>query len=262
MELLMAKRFTDTEKWRKPWYRKLKTKNKVLWQYFLDNCDHAGFIKIDVEVIKMDTNETFTREEIESTFEGKIFKMDNDYYWIAKFIEFQYSAKFLENNDRCTNSIKDRLMKFGVSYSNNNGRITPIIEGASKGLVSPYVGPTDTVIVTVKDINTKENSKNLSDAECEKLKETLGDVGYNLFISEFPQKYVDEKIEDLSAWLINRPLKKRWTKRGLFLGIKKCLKKDEKDWKSRNNYGDDFLDSIQKLIKETREGAAECSTNL
>jgi hypothetical protein len=89
----MAKRLTDTDKWNKPWYRKLKSKYKVAWEYLRDKCDHAGFIKIDAEIISIDTNEKFTNEEILNVFSTKLIQIKDNLFWIPKFIEFQYTKK-------------------------------------------------------------------------------------------------------------------------------------------------------------------------
>lgn len=45
----MSKRFTETDKWRDPWFRKLTPLQKCLFGYLCDNCNNAGFIEIDVE---------------------------------------------------------------------------------------------------------------------------------------------------------------------------------------------------------------------
>ena len=47
----MAKRFTDTDIWKKKWFRKLPLEIKLLWCYLKDSCDHAGVIEFDAEVI-------------------------------------------------------------------------------------------------------------------------------------------------------------------------------------------------------------------
>ena len=46
----MAKRFTDTEKWKKPFIRGLEGAYKLLWLYICDDCDHAGIWQVDLEV--------------------------------------------------------------------------------------------------------------------------------------------------------------------------------------------------------------------
>jgi hypothetical protein len=49
----MAKRFTDSEKWNRPWFRKLPTKYKLLWLYILDHCDMSGVWYVDFELASM-----------------------------------------------------------------------------------------------------------------------------------------------------------------------------------------------------------------
>ena len=46
----MAKRFTDTDKWKKGFIRNLPAKYKLLWLYILDDCNHAGVWETDFEV--------------------------------------------------------------------------------------------------------------------------------------------------------------------------------------------------------------------
>jgi hypothetical protein len=46
----MAKRFTDSEKWKKPFIKKLPMQYKLLWFYLLDDCNHAGVWQVDLEI--------------------------------------------------------------------------------------------------------------------------------------------------------------------------------------------------------------------
>ena len=46
----MAKRFTDTDKWKKGFIKNLPAKYKLLWLYILDDCNHAGIWDTDFEV--------------------------------------------------------------------------------------------------------------------------------------------------------------------------------------------------------------------
>ena len=46
----MAKRFTDTDKWKKKWFRELKPISKCFWSYLLDNCNHAGIWEVDISL--------------------------------------------------------------------------------------------------------------------------------------------------------------------------------------------------------------------
>ena len=46
----MAKRYTESNKWKNSWFRKLHPKYKLFWVYMLDQCDHAGLWEVDVEL--------------------------------------------------------------------------------------------------------------------------------------------------------------------------------------------------------------------
>ena len=46
----MAKRFTDTDKFSDKWYRKLPLLQKVMYEYLLAECNHAGILeKFDID---------------------------------------------------------------------------------------------------------------------------------------------------------------------------------------------------------------------
>lgn len=86
----MGKRFTDTEKFTDPWYRRLPSKYKLLWEYLTCSCDLAGIITLDMEYVEMLLNEKFTSEEISFHFEGRLISTGRlGQYFIPKFITFQ-----------------------------------------------------------------------------------------------------------------------------------------------------------------------------
>ena len=45
----MAKRFVDTGRWGKVWFRKLGSQGRDVWNFITDNCDAAGVWEIDLE---------------------------------------------------------------------------------------------------------------------------------------------------------------------------------------------------------------------
>ena len=87
----MSKRFTDTEKWERPWFRKLPLKHKLLWCYVLDKCDQAGVWYVDFELAGFIIGETFDRNEAEGLFSKQI-KVFGDRWLVTDFAEFQYGS--------------------------------------------------------------------------------------------------------------------------------------------------------------------------
>ena len=91
----MAKRFTSTEKWSDPWYRKLSPKHKCLWDWLFTQCDIAGTIDPDLELASFQIGETVTKEDLKP-FEERIAVLKGGRLLLTKFIEFQYGTLTLE----------------------------------------------------------------------------------------------------------------------------------------------------------------------
>ena len=86
----MAKRFTDTEKWKKPFIRGLQGAYKLLWLYICDDCDHAGIWQVDMEVAAIRIGEKIDLKEAIKSFDEKIIIIDKGNKWfIPSFLEFQ-----------------------------------------------------------------------------------------------------------------------------------------------------------------------------
>ena len=54
----MRKRFTDSDKWKKMWFRSLSVEHKNLWFYLADECGFDGVLEIDPEAIEFYTGFT------------------------------------------------------------------------------------------------------------------------------------------------------------------------------------------------------------
>lgn len=103
----MGKRFTDTEKWKKPFIRALKAPYKLLWLYICDDCDHAGIWQVDLEVAQIRIGEQISEQEAIKNFAEKIIPIDNGTKWfIPSFIEFQYPGGLSEKNNAHVGIIK------------------------------------------------------------------------------------------------------------------------------------------------------------
>lgn len=82
------KRFTDTEKWRDPWYRELPPRLKCLWQFFCDTCDHAGVFQIDWKLASFEIGEKVTPSDL-GAFKDRLEALPSGRFLIRKYIPFQ-----------------------------------------------------------------------------------------------------------------------------------------------------------------------------
>jgi hypothetical protein len=92
----MAKRFTDTEKYKDPWFRKLSPTSKVLFLFMCDDCNHAGIWKENLETFNFIFKMSASKEEIDSMGD-KVIKVSPETYLIHSFIKFQYGKLNPEN---------------------------------------------------------------------------------------------------------------------------------------------------------------------
>lgn len=108
----MAKRFTDSDKWRKPWFRSLPTSARMTWVYLTDNCDHAGVWPAAFDLMTGDLGFEVTRDQLRDWFGSKILRLNDDKYFLPGFIEFQYGELSRSSNPH--NSVIKILEKNGI----------------------------------------------------------------------------------------------------------------------------------------------------
>lgn len=107
----MSKRFTDSEKWKKTWFRKLPPKFKCLWVYMCDNCDIAGFWEPDFELASYFIGEHIDREETIVMFEEQ-FDVVGKKWLIKDYVNFQYGE--LKDNNNLHRSVLTKLQNSGA----------------------------------------------------------------------------------------------------------------------------------------------------
>ena len=110
----MAKRFTDTDKWKKPFIRSLDAPYKLLWFYILDDCNHAGIWEVDMEVASLRTGEKLSELYALEVFGDRIQKISDSKWFIPDFISFQYGE--LNEKNRVHFSIIQILKKYKIKH--------------------------------------------------------------------------------------------------------------------------------------------------
>jgi len=148
----MAKRFADTNKYRKSFIRGLNAPYKLLWDFICLECDFAGFWNVDFEVaqICIGKDAPINEQEALAAFnkdEERIIVIKNGKKWfIPSFIEFQYGV--LSPDNRAHNAVIQMIEKERV-------------DGACKALKTPYQGGKD----KDKDKDSLLSSKNINEME-------------------------------------------------------------------------------------------------
>jgi len=139
----MAKRFSDTDKFKKPFFRGLSGAYKLLWDYLYHNCDNAGIWIKDFEIaqIYVGSDMPISEDEALKFFAGRITVFDSGAKWfVPSFIEFQYDCTIQGLNP------------------NNNAHLSVIKKLKKEGLISPSPEAQDKYKEEDKDLD-KDVSK-------------------------------------------------------------------------------------------------------
>jgi hypothetical protein len=110
----MAKRFTDTTKWKDVWYQQLPAKYKLFWLYILDECDNAGVWKPNIALAQFQIGEPFEESEIRRVMADRIEFLPSGYWFIRKFIQFQYGE--LSESSKPHLSVLGILKRHSIEY--------------------------------------------------------------------------------------------------------------------------------------------------
>lgn len=128
----MSKRFIDSGIFDDDWFMELSKDAKLLWVYFITKCDHAGLLKLNVKLCKVQTDIKDLPDVIKQ-LGNRLVTVSEQLYFIPKYIEFQYPG-FPNSKVRQQQSAVDLLTKHGL-----------IIDGkvrVSKDLTNSYVNDT------------------------------------------------------------------------------------------------------------------------
>lgn len=109
----MAKRFTDTDKWKDEWYGSLSNDYRIVWQYLLDNCSIAGIFKKDYRLLNFQCNTNLTEQQLFEIFEGRIVDCGK-FIFIPKFLKFQY-PKGLKSNKPAIVGVRAEIEKYNLN---------------------------------------------------------------------------------------------------------------------------------------------------
>ena len=129
----MAKRFIDTDLFRKPFMRSLEAPYKALWIYLLCECDHAGIWVVELDVAQIRLGMKLDPDKVLDKMQGAVVSIDDGTKWyLPDFVAFQYGT--LNPLNRVHASGLSRLQALGID---------PTDKRENKGLTSPLQGAKD-----------------------------------------------------------------------------------------------------------------------
>lgn len=188
----MAKRLTDTDKWKREWFYDLSTEGKLIWIYLLDQCDHRGVWFRNFKLMKDQLGFEVSAETLHQLFGDKITFFDDDKYFIPSFVEFQYGE--LNPNNKAHKGVIELL--------NSLKNIAPM-----KLLGSPSKGAQDKDIDN-NNINNSNNSVKIFDerfsAENQPFVKRLNELqikSSSIFNKIFLVRKRFETVEELDKWV-------------------------------------------------------------
>lgn len=120
----MAKRFTETEKWKDPWFSNLTNDERIVWLYLLDDCDNAGIWQCNTRNLNFNCNTNFTKEDLLSIFSERLSKISSDRFLIHKFCEYQYGIDFLKSRNKAVVSAINKLKKYNLVIGDDSTTYT------------------------------------------------------------------------------------------------------------------------------------------
>lgn len=135
--MIMANRFTDTNKWHDAWFASLKPLEKLLFNYLCDNCDIAGFIEVIVKNWASDIGCNISQIEgaLKGLERGLIFSKTNDCVYLRNFLKHQKNLPLNELN-QCHKGIFKRFELYKSKFEIDS--IIDFIQGAKEGLRRGY----------------------------------------------------------------------------------------------------------------------------
>lgn len=133
----MSKRLTDTEKWKKSWFRNLSPIHKCFWEYIRDNCNHAGIWDVDFDLAQFNIGAELKAYEITEIFKKNILILSRSKWFLIDYIPFQYNCPIdeLKPSSRVHSSVIKILKKYDLD----------------KGISKPLSNPLDRVKDKDKD---------------------------------------------------------------------------------------------------------------
>lgn len=110
----MAKRTTDSEKYRKHWFRGLPPLIKLFWDYLYHECNHAGIWIVDFDMARLLIGQEYDEEETYKALMKKVYPFEEGRKWfVPAYIKWHYNNNIYSPSSTIT-SARNILEKYDL----------------------------------------------------------------------------------------------------------------------------------------------------
>lgn len=178
-------RFSETDKWRDPWFRGLKPASKLLFLFVIDNCNNAGFWEEDKDYACYATG--ISPDDYEGAKEGLTRGLvgAHGWLWVRRFLKHQKNVNLNPQNNahiQIISLISEQLNRFS-GIAEFDQFLAP-----HQGLISP-IGKVEVKVTVKKDGEVQERKGALI-------------AGFTEFWGAYPKRKAKGEAE--KAWLSMR----------------------------------------------------------
>jgi hypothetical protein len=235
----MAKRFTDTDKWKDEWYTDLPNDYKIIWQYLLDTCDNAGIYKRNVKLLNIMCNTNVSDTDILNAFKLRVTPISDEKWIINKFCVFQYGTDFLDSKNKAVISVVNKLIENNLYQSSTNTLLIPYPSSINT-LSIPYGYSIDTPKEQEQEQEQVKEQEKEQEEEQEQYEYSERAKGNTKNIAE---RLLDVLMDaDSDDYKYNRAVED-WRELGGIEGVSELLEWDE----SQKNNWKNKLETIYKI---------------
>ena len=87
----MPKRYTDTEKWKKKWFRILTPEEKTAWFFITEQCDNVGVWDGDTEAAEFNIGAKIDWDSFLKRINENIEVLEDGKWWLIDYCAFQHT---------------------------------------------------------------------------------------------------------------------------------------------------------------------------
>jgi hypothetical protein len=180
----MSKRFSETAKWRDPWFMDLPTDSKLLFLYLIDNCNNAGFWEENPRIacFEIGIDERAYQGALKGLARG--IKGASGWLWLRRFLRHTKNEALNPQNNahkQIIEQIRDQIGRF-------NGM------PEFQEFLAPYEG-----LLSPTDKSTNPSKKRVMN-EKETDKSTNPSSNPNVHDASAAFRHLDDESEDKDEW--------------------------------------------------------------